>query len=380
MAKSSKPPTIQAPTLKSVPLERLTIPTLVAPREIPLPETFTRFVGQEAEIPKLVDFAGRLNREFQARLESGAPGTLAAARAVPQIVNQLLSGVIPADVQAEVARTTAQRGMGVGLVPTSGMARALQARDFGMTSMGLMQTGVAAVPGAVELAQFLSPQDVTNYLFSTGQLRAEDLQRAADIAMIQNQNAMISASIKNQAVFAEYNIANQNAMMAAQAEAQNAMNQYAANQQNRGFLGGVGGLLGGVAGFALGGPAGAGIGSALGGSLGSVASGGGFAPTGAAGAFGGLLQQAGGSMFPGFGGFMGAGGGGFGGMSLGTGFASGSSYFPSMTLGGGGYSGLSNSLFGAMPNLTSRYSSYDFGSIAAGNYGGMRPIAFGGTP
>lgn len=374
------PPKIEAPKLQAVPLDKLTIPRLVAPREVPLPETFGRFLSQEAEIPKLVDFAGRLNREYQARLESGAPGTLAAARAIPQITNQLLSGVIPADVQAEVARTTAQRGMGVGLVPTSGMARALQARDFGITSMDLMQRGVQMTPGALQIAEFLSPQDVTNYLFSTGQLRAEDLKRAADIAMVQNMNAMIEAQIKNQQVTGEYSVGNVNAMMAAQAQAQNDMNQYAASMQSRGSLGGIGGLFGGIAGFALGGPAGAGIGSALGSGLGSFASGGGFTPTGVGGAFGGLMQQAGGSLFPGFGGLLGGsssffGGGATGGM--GGGFAS-ASYFP--TSGLGGYSGLSNSLFGAMPNLSSAYANYDFGSIAAGNFGGLRPVATGGTP
>lgn len=256
-------------------------PQLQAPREIPLSETFGKFLGQEAQLPALQAFADRLNREFRTTLETGLPGTIGATRQISSLVGQLLGGDVPADVQAATQRNAAEQAMAVGLPGTSEMARNIQARDFGLTTMDLMQQGAAYTPGLVDLANFLSPQQAQNYLFSTGQLRGEDLKKAQDDANVANQNAIN-----------KYNY------------------DVAKSRSSGGLFGSIGGILGGVAGFALGGPAGAGIGSALGGGIGSLASGGGFSPTSGAGAFGGLIGNAGSSLFPGFGGLLGGGGGG----------------------------------------------------------------------
>ena len=97
---------------------------------------------------------------------------------------------MPADVQAQVQRQGAEQAMALGIPATSGMARNLQARDFGLTSMELMQQGAAYTTGLVDLANFLSPQQAQNYLFSTGQLRGEDLKKAQDDANVANQNAI----------------------------------------------------------------------------------------------------------------------------------------------------------------------------------------------
>jgi hypothetical protein len=314
---------------------------LQAPREVPLSETFAKFLGQEAQFPALSSFASNVNRQFRQELETGLPGTIGATTQISTLVNQLLEGAIPADVQAQVQRQGAEQAMALGIPATSGMARNLQARDFGLTSMELMQQGAAYTPGLVDLANFLSPQQTQNYLFSTGQLRGEDLKKAQDDANVANQNAIN-----------KYNY------------------DVAKAQSSGGLFGTIGGALGGIAGFALGGPAGAGLGSALGGSIGSLASGGGFAPTSGAGAFGGLIGNAGSSIF----------GQGFSGL-----------------LGGGGLSGAAqsvsptafSSLGQAFTMPTNSYFSPSTASVlnplnnflvpqSRGSYGGQYPISVGG--
>ena len=252
-------------------------PQLQAPREVPLSETFAKFLGQEAQIPALQSFADRLNTQFRQTLESGLPGTLGAASQVSRLVNELLGGTIPADVQAEVQRTAAERAGAIGAPATSEFARMLEARDFGLTSMGLMQQGAAYVPGLMDLSSFLSPQQAQNYLFSTGQIRGEDLKMAQDQANVANQNAINRYN---------YDVANA--------------------RSSGGFFGQIGGLLGGIGGAALGSfvpgigtAVGASLGSALGGSVGSYASGGAFAAPAGVGAIGSLLGQIDPSVFTG---------------------------------------------------------------------------------
>jgi hypothetical protein len=282
-----------------------------------------------------------LNRQFRQELETGLPGTLGATQQISTLVNQLLQGAVPADVQAQVQRQGAEQAMAVGLPGTSEMARNLQARDFGLTTMELMQQGAAYTPGLVELSNFLSPQQAQNYLFSTGQLRGEDLKAAQDQASVANQNAINKYN---------YDVANA--------------------RSSGGLFGTIGGALGGIAGFALGGPAGAGLGSALGGSIGSFASGGGFAPTSGAGAFGGLIGNAGSSIFgQGFSGL--AGGGGLSGASQSvspTAFSSlGQAYtMPTSTY----FSPSSPSVMNPLNNFLVPQSR--------GSYGGQYPISVGG--
>jgi hypothetical protein len=254
-------------------------PQLKAPREVPLSETFAKFLGQEQQIPALSAFASKLNDQFRTELETGLPGTLGATRQVSTLVNQLLGGEIPADVQAEVSRQSAQRAQSLGIPASSGMAQNLSARDFGFTSMDLMQQGASMTPGLMQLSEFMSPQQAQNYLFSTGQLRGEDLKQAQDQANVANQNAM------------------------------NKYNYDVANAQSSGSLfGTIGGLVGGVAGSMIMPGVGTALGGMLGSGLGSLAGGGGFSL--GAGQSGGAMSAMGGigsSLFGG--GLLGGGGG-----------------------------------------------------------------------
>jgi hypothetical protein len=252
-------------------------PQLQAPREVPLSETFAKFLSQREQFPGLADMASAVNLLRTTELETGLPGTLSAASQVSTLVNQLLEGVVPAGTAAETQRALAQRRQAVGLPATSEAQIFSEARTIGQTAGALQQLGLQYTPGLMQLSEFMSPQQVQNYLFSTGQLRGEALKQAQDEANVANQNAINKYN---------YDVAN--------------------SRSSGGFFGQIGGLLGGVAGFALGGPAGAGIGSALGGSIGNFAGGGGFAPPAGAGGFGGLIGNLGSGLLGGGGGLAGA--------------------------------------------------------------------------
>lgn len=255
-------------------------PQLQAPREVPLSETFSKFLEQRGQLPSLSDFASQINTDFRQQLERGLPGTIGAAAQTSNLVNQLLSGTPSADVQSFAQRQFAERNLAAGLPATSEAARFGEAASYGQLSSQLQQQGMAAVPGLMQLSEFLNPQQAQNYLFSTGQLRGEELKAAQDAANVANQNAMN-----------KYNYDVQQ------------------SQSKGGFLGTIGGLVGGVAGFAAGGPMGASLGATLGGGLGSLAGGGSFSAPAQASQFGGLIGNAGaGIMGSGFNGLMSGGG------------------------------------------------------------------------
>lgn len=316
-------------------------PQLQAPREVPLSETFSKFLGQEAQFPALSAFASNVNRQFRQELETGLPGTLGATTQISTLVNQLLGGAVPADVQAQVQRQGAEQAMALGIPATSGMARNLQARDFGLTTMDLMQQGAAYTPGLVELSNFLSPQQTQNYLFSTGQLRGEDLKQAQDQANVANQNAM------------------------------NKYNYDVAKARSSGsMLGTIGGLVGAAAGSFIMPGVGTALGGMLGSGLGSLAGGGGFSL--GAGQSGGAISSLGGMGASLFGGGLLGGGGGSAGLS---GLGGGSTAFNSM---GQAFSVPTNSYFSpSSPSVTNPLNNF-LVPQSRGSYGGQYPISVGG--
>ena len=318
-------------------------PQLQAPREVPLSETFAKFLGQEAQFPALSAFASNVNRQFRQELETGLPGTLGATSQISTLVNQLLGGAVPADVQAQVQRQGAEQAMALGVPATSGMARNLQARDFGLTTMDLMQQGAAYTPGLVELSNFLSPQQTQNYLFSTGQLRGEDLKQAQDQANVANQNAMNKYN---------YDVAK------------------ARSGGNGGLFGTIGGLVGAAAGSFLMPGVGTALGGMLGSGLGSLAGGGGFSL--GAGQSGGAISSLGGMGASLFGGGLLGGGGGSAGLS---GLGAGSTAFNSM---GQAFSVPTNSYFSpSSPSAMNPLNNF-LVPQSRGSYGGQYPISVGG--
>ena len=259
-------------------------PQLQAPREVPLAETFGKFLGQEAQLPALSSFAANLNEQFRQTLETGLPGTLGVAKQSQKLVSDMLSGVPSAETQAGVSRFAAENALATGMPSTSQAAQYGAARSYGTTSMSLQQQGLAGAQGIMALSDFLSPQQAQNYLFSTGQLRGEDVKAAQDQANVANQNAMN-----------KYNYDQ----------------QQAASGGNSGLFGTIGGLVGAAAGSFLMPGVGTALGGMLGSGLGSLAGGGGFSL--GAGQSGGAVSsmgQIGSSLFGG--GLLGSGGGSMG--------------------------------------------------------------------
>jgi len=254
-------------------------PQLQAPREVPLAETFAKFLGQEAQLPALSSFASNINKDFRASIEQGLPGTLAATTQTTNLVNQLLAGTPSADVQSAAQRQLAERNAAAGLSPTSEAAIFGEAASYGRTSMDLQAQGMGLVPGLLQMADYLSPQQAQNYLFSTGQLRGEDLKMAQDQANVANQNAIN-----------KYNY------------------DVAKSQSSGGIFGSIGGLLGAGIGSLIMPGAGTAIGGMIGGGLGNLAGGGGFQlGAGQAGGAISSIGQLGSSLFGG--GLLGGGGG-----------------------------------------------------------------------
>jgi len=305
-------------------------PQLVAPRQVPLSETFGTFLGQKEQLPDLFGFARTLNLGFRTELETGLPGTLGAAQQTTNLVNQLLSGTPSADVQAQAQRQLAERNMAAGLPATSQAAIFGEAASYGKTSMDLQTQGMSAIPGLLQMSEYLSPQQAQNYLFSTGQLRGEQLKAAQDEANIANQNAM------------------------------NKYNYDVQQSQSRGGLGGtIGGILGAVGGSFIMPGVGTAIGGMLGSGIGSAIGGGGFAP--GAGQAGGLIAPLGqmASSFVG-GGLMGGGGGALG--------------MPGMNLTGSSTPSFNSPFFGNASNPLNNFLS----PSNMGSYGGQYPLSVGG--
>jgi hypothetical protein len=264
-------------------------PQLQTPRDVPLSETFSTFTGQGAQLPSLQDFASTINQGFRQQLEQGLPGTIGATQQTANLVNQLLSGVPSADQQAVAQRQLAERSLAAGLPATSQAAIFGEAASYGKLSSELQAQGMQAVPGLLQMAEYLNPQQAQNYLFSTGQIRGEELKAAQDTANVANQNAI---------------------------------NKYNYDVQNSKSSGGIFGTVGGLLGAGIGSVVMPGVGTALGGmiggGLGNLAGGGGFQlGAGQAGGAVSSLGQMGTSLFGG--GLAGGGGGSYGlpGMNLG---------------------------------------------------------------
>jgi hypothetical protein len=77
-------------------------------------------------------------KSIQKALEFALPGGLGKAQG---IVNSQLAGEIPADVQAQIQRSSAARAISGGYGGGSGLGRNLTLRDLGLTSLQQQQQG-----------------------------------------------------------------------------------------------------------------------------------------------------------------------------------------------------------------------------------------------
>lgn len=129
-------------------------------------------------------------------LEQSLPGFGGLRDKVQTTADELLSGGIPTDVSEAVQRNSAARALGGGF-SGSGMHRNLQARDLGLTSIGLKSQGLQWLQALRGLSPMVEAQSAFNFtgpnandlLNIRGQERAQAMNLRARAAGIPGQTA-----------------------------------------------------------------------------------------------------------------------------------------------------------------------------------------------
>jgi hypothetical protein len=99
-------------------------------------------------------------QQLQGMLGQALPGYQRMVSTAAGNAQSLLSGQIPSDVAGQIQRSTAQQALQGGFAG-SAAAGALTARDLGLTSLNLQQTGFQQMQGLIGTARnYLMPQPV----------------------------------------------------------------------------------------------------------------------------------------------------------------------------------------------------------------------------
>lgn len=122
-------------------------------------------------------------------LEFVAPGQLQKAQG---IVSSQLNGEVPKDVMAQVQRRAAAQSLLGGFGGGSGIGRNLGLRDFGLTSLGIQQQGLANFSALSSLAPKTQAFDVTSMFFTPQQRLQAAFQERND----QFQRNLLSEQVK----------------------------------------------------------------------------------------------------------------------------------------------------------------------------------------
>lgn len=145
---------------------------------------FPDFLSQLQFLPQLQNFATQINTgandSYQAQLEKLFPSLKSLLGQQQANTGSFLRGEIPQDVQDAVSRSGAEQALNNGYGAGSGMGRNLVARDFGLTSLNLMDKGNSQLPGEISEVQALNPSNVSpaSMLFSPSQvLQRQDAQK-----------------------------------------------------------------------------------------------------------------------------------------------------------------------------------------------------------
>lgn len=132
------------------------------------------------------DLASDINsfnsEELTKYLRQAIPGYDQLVSGVSSNIGSMVKGEIPQDVQSRIERNAAYRSLAGGFAG-SGMARNLEARDLGLTSLQLSQEGNNSAMRWLEAGRrLLSPQlyDATNmFLTPTQRYEMESMERDA---------------------------------------------------------------------------------------------------------------------------------------------------------------------------------------------------------
>lgn len=136
------------------------------------------------------------NAAFQRTISSQDPNLLRNAGKFGENTGSYLRGEIPADVLAQIGRTSAFRSLQGGF-QGSQMAKALTARDVGLTSLDLTKRGGDSLQQEYALAMALNPHhDTSQDLFTSAQdlLQRDDRQTTYNNSIANQQKALDFAS------------------------------------------------------------------------------------------------------------------------------------------------------------------------------------------
>ncbi|NBO25397.1 MAG: hypothetical protein EBU96_01120 [Actinobacteria bacterium] len=193
-----------------------------------------KFNSQEINFEELQKTILSSANKYQNALNELSPGYKAGFDKTQEIAMSRAQGDVPADVANLISRTAAFKGLTSGV---QGPARAnVEARDLGLTSLDLQNSGVDMLSKLRGETRSLMPLQAMNLAFTPQQLRAEELTNQYYNNDVANRQAEWNAQVAN-------------------------MNSQASYEYDSKYGGsGLGAALGGL----LGGGGGAGIGAALG--------------------------------------------------------------------------------------------------------------------
>lgn len=242
-----------------------------------------KFNSQEINFEDLQKTILSSAEKYQSALEKLSPGYKEGFDKTQQIAMSRAAGDLGADVAQKVSRTAAFKGLTSGI---QGPARStLEARDLGMTSYELQNSGVGMLGALREETRGLMPLQALNMAFTPQQIRAED-----------NTLAYYNNEVANRQAEWNAQVANMNAQASYEHEA-----RYGGNPL--GSL--LGGAAGAGAGFLIGNAIAPGVGGLIGAGMGMSTG------SGVAGAYGGAQGRGMGNMLGGLGGTL----TGFGGLN-----------------------------------------------------------------
>lgn len=146
----------------------------VVPGAIDYGAALNQTIGQNiAAIPSLTDLATQSTQLYSQLMETAYPGITNLKKTGTEQIQAFLHGEIPKDVSEQVQRIGAEKAAAGG-TQGSPFAKALTARDLGLTSLSLIQGGLSAAERWVQQARSQT------FDFSRMFFGPEDSQRQAE--------------------------------------------------------------------------------------------------------------------------------------------------------------------------------------------------------
>lgn len=152
------------------------------------------FLQQQQYIPGYEATASNLNTAYQRDLSNVLPSLLPSLQTSGGQAQQLLGGNLPADVQAAVRRSGALASINGGFGANSGMARNLTARDFGLTSLNLINQGQNLLNQDTNIARSINPNQASQFMINPSQFLGIGENNTIANNNIAGQNAAIGYS------------------------------------------------------------------------------------------------------------------------------------------------------------------------------------------